>query len=609
MAAAAGSSSLALSGLASGINWTNIINEMAQAASAPITQMQTEQTNENNQNSAYQNIGADLANLQTDAQTLSSASFFESTTAASSDSTVATATTGTGTPPGTYNFSVSQLATAGVQTGSAISAQAISASSNVSSVDLSSSAFSDPIRAGTFTINGQTITVADSDTLQSVFTQINTATGGAVTASYNPTTDEISLSSSSPITLGSSADTSNFLQSTQLYSNGTGAVTSLGALGGINLNNAAATSNLSTTITNGTGSEGSFEINGVTITFNAQTDSINNILSDINNSEAGVTATYNGATNQFALTNNSTGNLGITMQDLNGSNFLAATGLSSGTYKEGSNLQYTINGSGTLTSEDNTIDATSLGLPGLSITAAAKGSTNITVSPDVNSIATAITNFVNDYNTIQNYITSQTTVSTSTSSSTGAVDSTTTTTGTPGLLMGNMDVEGIATNLRQLIDASPISGVVQNLNDLGIASSGENNLLTTSSLVLNNSVANNLSQITQLFTDPSSGLATTINNYLSTTLGSNGVISTKEANLTKESTALTSSITTLQAQITGQETQMQNEFVQMEDAISTINVEKEYLTAYFNSAATTTDAPTAAGSSTSSSTSSTSSSG
>jgi flagellar hook-associated protein 2 len=595
-------SSLALAGLASGIDWTNIINDMAQAASAPITQMQTEQTRENSQNSAYQSIGADLTNLQTDATTLSSAGFFQSTTTASSDSSVATATTQSGTPVGTYTFAVSQLATAATQNGSTVSAQPLSSTDDVSNVDLDSTAFTDPITAGTFTINGQSITVTGTQSLQSVFDQINTATNGAVTASYNSSTDEISLSSSSPITLGSAADTSNFLQATQLYSNGTGAVASLSALAGININANASQANLATAITDGGSGQGAFEINGVTINYDASTDSVSDILSAINNSEAGVTASYDGANNRFVLTNNSTGNLGMTLQDVTG-NFLAATGLSSGTLQAGSNLQYSLDGSATMTSQSNTIDASSEGLAGLSITAQSTGSTSITVSPDTTTIANAITSFVNDYNTIQNYITSQTTISSSTTSATGAVDSTTSTTGTPGLLTGDMDVESLATNLRQLVDASPLSGVIQNLNDLGITSDGTDNFLTTSAPVLNTALANNLGQITQLFTDPTSGLATTVGSFLSNTLSSNGVIATKEQNLTNESTALSTSITSLQNTITSEESEMQSQFVAMEDAISSINVDKEYLTAYFNSPTTTTDAPTAASSSSSSSSS------
>jgi len=596
------SSSLALAGLASGINWTSIINDEAKAEAAPVTQMQTEQTADNSKNTAYQTIGADLTNLQNDVNTLSSASFFQSTTSSSTDSSVASATTQSGTPLGTYSFSVSQLATAAAQNGSKVSAQSISSTDDVSNVDLNSTAFADPISAGTFTVNGQTITVSGSESLQSVFSQINSATNGAVTASYNSSTDEITLSSSSPITLGSSADTSNFLQATNLFSNGTGSVTSLNALAGIDINTNASQANLSTAISDGGSGQGAFKINGVTINYDASSDSINDILSDINNSDAGVTASYDGANNRFVLTNNNTGDLGMTLQDVTG-NFLAATGLSSGALQAGTNLQYSFNGSSTMTSESNTINASSEGLSGLSITAQSTGLASITVSSDTNTIASAITSFVNDYNAVQNYISSQTTISSSTSSTTGAVDSTTTTTGTPGLLTGDMDAEGIATSLRQLVDASPLNGVIQNLNDLGITSDGTDNFLSTSSLVLNTTLSNNLSQVTQLFTDPTSGIATTVGNYLNNTLSSNGVIGTKEQSLTTESTALGTSITNLQTKITNDESEMQNQFVEMEDAISSINVEKEYLTAYFNSAATTTDAPTAAAGSSSSSSS------
>jgi flagellar hook-associated protein 2 len=593
------SSSLALAGLASGIDWTNIINDMVAAESAPITQWQSEQTTLNSQKSDFQTIGTDLTNLQNDVSTLTSPGFFQSATASSSDSSVATATAQTGTPVGTYTFSASQLATAAAQNGSAISAQPISSTDVVSAVDLDSASFADPINAGTFTVNGQTITVAATDTLQSVFDQINTATDRAVTASYDSSTDEITLSSTAPITLGSAADTSNFLQATQLYNNGTGTVTSLNALAGININALANQSNLATTISDGGNGQGAFEINGATINFNASTDSINDILQSINNSAAGVTATYDGANNRFVLTNNNTGDLGMTMQDVTG-NFLAATGLSSGTLQAGANLQYSINGSDTMTSESNTVDASSLGLTGLSITAQSTGPASLTVSPDTSTIATAITNFVNDYNTVQNYVSSQTTISTSASSATGATDSTTTTTGTPGLLMGNMDVEGIATNLRQLTDASPLSGIIENLNDIGISSNGTDNTLSTSSLVLNDALANNLDQVAQLFTNPTTGLATTVGSYLSDTLSSTGVIASDEQNLTNQSSDITTSITNLQTKITSDETEMENQFVEMEDAISSIDVSKEYLDAYFNSSPTTTDAPTAATSSSSS---------
>jgi flagellar hook-associated protein 2 len=606
MAAVTNSSttSLGMAGLASGINWTSIINDMVAAESEPITTMQGQQATINDQNTAYQTIGADLTNLQNDIATLSAPGFFQSATTASSDSSIATATAQTGTPVGTYSFAVSQMAASGVQNGSTISAQSLSPTTNVSGVDLDSTSFADPITAGTFTVNGQTITVANTDNLQSVFTQINTATNGAVTAGYDPTTDKITLSSGFPIILGSGADTSNFLQATQLYNNSSGTVTSLNALSGISISNPANQSNLATAITDGGAGQGQFEINGVTIDFDASTDSINNVLQSINNSAAGVTATYDGANNRFVLTNNNTGDVGMTMQDITG-NFLAATGLSTGTLQAGTNLEYSINGSSPMVSESDTVDASPLGLTGLSITAQSIGSTSISVTPDTDTIGTAITNFVNDYNSVQNYINTQTTITSSTTSTTGATDSTTTATGTPGLLMGDMDAEGIATSLRQLVDASPLSGVIENLNDIGVSSNGNDNTLSTNSLILNDALANNLSQVSELFTDPTNGLAATVGSFLTDTLASSGVVATKEQNLTSQSTAITTSISALQLKITGDETEMQSQFVAMEDAIDSINVSKQYLNAYFDSGSTASNnaAPAQASSSSSSSSS------
>ena len=179
---------------------------------------------------------------------------------------------------------------------------------------------------------------------------------------------------------------------------------------------------------------------------------------------------------------------------------------------------------------------------------------------------------------------------------TKSTDSTTTSTGVPGILMGDMDAEGIATNLRQLVDASPLSGAIENLNDIGIMSNGNDNTLQLNTALLNGALSTNLSQVSQLFTDPTSGIGTAVASYLTDTLGPSGVIATKEQAFTTQSSNISDSITNLQTKITNDETQMQNEFVQMEDAISSINVSKEYLSAYFSSAAATTAAPVAQGS-------------
>jgi flagellar hook-associated protein 2 len=600
-------SGLSLSGLASGMDWTSIINEMLTVQAAPETQMSTEETTDNSVKSAFQTIGTELTTLAGDATTLSNPSFFASRTTSISNSSVASATAASGTPLGTYTFNVTKMATDAVQVGSKAAGK-LNSSNNVSNLTLSSAGFANAVTAGTFTVNGKTVTIATSDTLQSVFDQISSVTNGAVTGSYNSTTDEITLSStsspSSPITLGSDTDTSNFLQSAELYNNGTGSITSTSALGGVNLGNTLNQANLSTTISDGGSGDGEFKINGVAINFDASTDSVTDVLQKINDSNAGVTATYDSLNDSFELADTTPGNVGISLQDVTG-NFLAATGLSSGTLQAGTNLQYSINGGGTLTSQSNTIDAGSSGLTGLSVTALGTGSTAITVASDTSTISSAINSFVTDYNAVQNFISSQTVTTTS---STGTV--------TPGLLTGNMDAEGIETTLRQLVNAS--SGTtpgVESLNDLGIASNGQDNTLAVTSSTLTSVLTTNLAAVQKLFSDSSSGIAVTLNSYLgsstSTTgmLSSGGMLATDENNMTNEANGLATSITNLQAQIAANKTMLTNEFTNMETAINSINTEKEYLNDYFDtsSSASSESAPTAAGSSSTSSSSSSSS--
>lgn len=336
------------------------------------------------------------------------------------------------------------------------------------------------------------------------------------------------------------------------------------------------------------------------INYDASSDSVTDVLQRINNSAAGVTATYDPLNNRFELTDKTAGNVGISLQDVAGhGNFLAATGLSTGTLKAGNNLQYSINGGGTLTSQSNTVDAESSGITGLSITALGVGSTTISVNSDTSTISSAISSFVTDYNAVQNYISSQTT---STTSATGTV--------TPGLFTGNMDVENIMTTLRQMVDATPSGGTtgVENLNDLGITSNGTDNTLSLSdTTTLDSALANNLSAVQNLFTNSTTGLATTLGSYLTNVTGSNGVLATDESNMTSEAKAMAASISTLQAKIANDQTTLDNEFAAMETAINSINTEKQYLNDYFNSSsASDQSAPTAVGSGLSSSSSSSS---
>lgn len=572
-------SSLAVTGLASGMNWGTVVQELANAERAPETQWRNQQNTIATENAAYATITGDLTTLQTDAQTLLDPSFFSSVIANSSDPSVASASVSSGTPTGNYSFTISQLATAAQMNGTSSVSQVLDPGGNPGTVTIGAAGFSTAVTAGMFTINGAQVTIATTDSLQSVFDKIASATGNQVTASYDATTDKITLSSSNgPITLGSATDTSNFLQVAQLYnnnggaSNNTGTITSTSALGHVNISAVMSSADLKTAITDGGSGNGQFTINGVTFNYNASTDTIQDVINNINQSTAGVSAAYDPTNNRFVLTNTATGDVGISMQDVTG-NFLAATGLSSGTLTHGKNLLYTLNG-GTqqLVSQTNTISSASSGITGLSVTAQGTGAVNVSVSTDINTISTAIQKFVADYNSVQSYITSQQSVTT-------ASDGTT----TPGTLTGDSNTNDIVTSLRTLVsqveNIAGTSGSVTQLADLGFQSNGNNNTIALSnSSTLTSMLSSHLNDVKALFSDPAKGLATQLNTYITNTIGPNGTLPARTADLTKQSQDITTQISNLETKISNDTQQWNSEFAAMETAESQTNQELTYIT-------------------------------
>jgi flagellar hook-associated protein 2 len=572
-----GTSSLAISGLASGFDWQSLVSQLVQVERAPETQLQDQQSLIQQQNNALGSIKTELSVLQNAVTVLNDPSFFNSRTAAVSDSTLASTTAAAGTAVGTYSFNFTQLATAAVLQGTAGAGAALSSTNDVSGVALSTAGFATAVTAGTFTVNGKQVTVASSDTLQDVFTKIGTATGGAVTASYSATganADKITLSSTSEIVLGSATDTSNFLQAAKLTNSGTGTVTSSAMLGAVKTTGALNQANFATTVSDGGSGAGAFLINGVTINFNATTDNVATVISRINDSTAGVVANYDSTNNRFTLTNKSTGDVGISVQDVTG-NFMAATGLSGSTLVHGKNLLYTLNSGPQLSSQSNTIADTNSSITGLSVTALAKGVVNVTVGSDSGKIKTAITNLVTEYNKVQALINTQTA---STTDSTGKV--------TAGLLAGDQDIQSLNSTLRDMMTSaiSTVSGSGVRLDSLGFNSNGNDDSLSTTDLSgLDSALATNLSGLKDLFTNSSNGLAVKLNSFLDATVGDNGSLVTHQTNLTKASTDIDTQISNMEKQVLVYQQQLTDEFVAMETAESTINQQLAFLTKTFSS--------------------------
>lgn len=563
---------LSIAGLASGFDWKTVVSQLAQAERAPESVWLRNQTAINRKSSAFNIIKSYLSQLQTAAQSLKDTSLYNARSAASSATAVATASAGTATPNGTYAFNITQLATAATLRGAGNVSSAIIPSGDASSVTVGAANFATAVTAGTFSVNGAQVTLATTDTMQNVFNKISTATSNAVTASYDNTTDKITLTSASAIVLGSGADTSNFLSVAKLYNGtNTGVITSTGTLGRINTSEKLNAADFATAVTGGTG--GAFTVNGVSISYDTTADSTANVLDRINNSAAGVTASYDTTNNRFSLANKSGGDTNITLADVAG-NFLAASGLSGGTLTRGTDLNYTVNGGSTLVSQTNTIDGTSSGIAGLSVNALTTGTTNVAVSTDTTAITSALQNFVTAYNNVQSYVTSNAASSTD---STGKV--------TAGTLTGDVDAANVATRLRSNtfspVSITGLSATFSQLAGLGIKSNGNNNTVTLDSAALSSALTSHLGEVKNLLSDSTSGLAVKLDSFLTTMVGDSGTVTNHQTALTKQSKGIDDQIAKQEKIIAADVASWTKAFQAMEKAQAKNNQDLSFLTKNF----------------------------
>jgi flagellar hook-associated protein 2 len=609
---------LQLSGLASGFNWSSFIDQMMAVEHAPADQLAAEKATNTQKLASLTTLGSDMLDLQSAAKTLTADGLFDGRTATSDNSSSTwKSTAANSTAIGSYTIAVSQLASAAQRTGTPNISAGLTTSSDVSGLTLASMPTAAPVTAGTFTVNGQQITVALTDSLQDVFDKIATATtgNGDVTASYDSDNDVVNLvsASGSEIVLGAANDTSNFLSVMKLANSGKSTITSSGTLGSASLSSPLANANLRSPITNvDENGNGSFSINGVSIAYNINNDSLSTILTRIGSSTAGVTAAYDAADDQVVLTNKTTGDTGMAVNEGSGG-LLDALGLVAGstsgsTFTHGKNALYTVNGGPTLTSMSNTLDATSHGITGLSVTVNSKSTETISVTGNTDTMKTNIQNFIDAFNTVQTYIDSQTKIT--------SVNGTVST----SLLSDNHEIQGWSQSLRSLAfgSVSGMAGTISSLGDMGIGfTSTEPQLSITDSTKLDDALTNHPDDVAAFFSDTTNGLVSKFNTFFTATIGASttnianattgGDLGTQETNLTDANTSIDTQIADIERRIAQDRDNMTTAFENMETAMSSLKSTQALLTSSYGTTSSTGSIGTATTSS-SASTSSTSSS-
>ena len=152
---------ISFSGLASGLDTTNIISQLTATAQLPITSLNKQITGYNSQVADWQSLNTNLAALQSAVKTLSNQATLSVPATASSNPLAATITAQVGATLGSHSLSVSQLATA---------QEIVSTSVSSGTTALG--------QTGSFTLNGKTIQINTSDALTDVASKINAASAG-----------------------------------------------------------------------------------------------------------------------------------------------------------------------------------------------------------------------------------------------------------------------------------------------------------------------------------------------------------------------------------------------------------------------------------------------
>ncbi len=463
---------VSFSGLVSGLNTQSIINAEMAVYEQPLTNLQTEQSTINTKITDYQAINTQLLSLQQAADALAyPAAFNEAFAAASSNSSIATASVSSGTQTGSLTFAVDQLAVGSTQisAGTVASPNDIVASGTVlvgsggAALGITSMDAGAGLATGSHTIavtqssSGATVsgstTVAASTIIGASNDQLDVEIDGAAQSftlaagTYTPTQLAQAVEQASGGSLTASVSSSGELSvataqqgsAASLQITGGSALSALGLSAGstvagtdgvvtvdgtpTTVSDIAGSGTTSVVLNSGTGGTVTLGITGgldagsmTAANVSVGGGSLTSVVSAINNAGVGVTANaLQVGTNSYALelTSNGTGTGSSTTMDAQA---FAGSGLGTLlTTTAAQNAVVSVGGTGgyQVTSQSNDLSGL---LPGISINlvSVSAAPVTITVSPDGSSVADDVQALVSAANQLLSTISTDTAYNTQT---------------------------------------------------------------------------------------------------------------------------------------------------------------------------------------------------
>lgn len=542
----ASSSPLVVNGLVSGINTSAVISALLASYQQPITDLQNQQSTLNATASDYQALVADMQAVSTAAQALATKSQWDLMTAASSNSSVATASASPGAQPGSLTFQVNNLAQANVllsegassslgsvvttapsflvatgaaalgftslgSNGLALGSHSIAVTQASQSASLEGTALpsSTLITSGVndtlnLTVNGGNYTLSIAGGTYTP-TQLVSALNSAITNAAAPISasvnaaGEISISTDeqgSAATLAvTGGDGASSLGLTNSSAGGTDAIvnvdgttttlTSIVANQSVVLN--ASTGSINATVASAPSPGGSFLSTGTAAAaeVSSGTGTLSSVIQSINNSGLNISASAIEPTSgQYRLQvgANATGLAGSVTIDPGAFGSGQLVGMS--TIANAEDASVTVGGAGgyTLTSSTDTFSSL---IGGAAITVAAAGSATVTVTPDASASAAKVASLVSAANQALSDINNLTAYNTATK--------------TGGPLMGSSAVASLRQQILSIFATSEGTSNVGNSQNVGISVESDGSL-TFNQASFEKAFSANPNEVSALFT-------------------------------------------------------------------------------------------------------------
>ncbi len=493
------------SGLSSGIDTASIITQLTTVAQKPVTLLQGKDDTYNAKLATWQSFNASLLSLQSSVQTLNQKATFSAASASSSDGSVATITTLPGAALGDHSLTVTQIAKAQKVVSGSVASGATALG-----------------QSGSFTLNGKTVSVSQTDSLADLSVKIN-ASGAGVTASVvNVGVGDFRLTLTSAKTgtanTLAAADTGGtVLSSLGLVTAGTASIRQplTGTKNGSATSGAASLALLNGTqpigallgIASGSAPSGTFHLtNGGTgagneadITLDLNTASLSDLAGAINGAGlTGISAevvtlpdAYGNLNRIHQLQITSTAGAAPVFTDANG--VLGTVGVLQSQFTHpvtnAQDAKFNLDGLDLTRSSNAVADA----VPGATITllsgtAASPGTTTLSVSQNTDAIVGAVNNFATAFNAIQTFVTNQNKFTAPTDTKSGNA-------GSSPSLFGDSTLTQIQDQLTKTLSA--VSGKTT-LQDIGITLD-QNGQVQVNSNTLTQALQTNPSTVSDLF--------------------------------------------------------------------------------------------------------------